>query len=161
MLDWIRSQLKERQWRREGVGGEESGGEAAVERQEVFNWRVTLGARLVSSSPSITRSGDAWGDASCSLLPPSSPSPLHLRHSTPLIRALWPTLTWRNTYLFARDTFAAATTTTATTTWWLFFFFSFFAPKTNKERCRFSTGSSCHAGEIWSKKLIFFPSLSW
>lgn len=28
-------------------------GEAAVQRWEVFNWRVTLGARLVSSSPSI------------------------------------------------------------------------------------------------------------
>lgn len=150
MLDWIRSQLKERQRRREGVGGEESGGEAAVERQEVFNWRVTLGARLVSSSPSITRSGDAWGDASCSLLPPSfSPSPLHLRHSTPLIRALWPALTWQNTYLLARDTFAAAAAA-----WCLFFFF--FAPKTNKERCRFSTGSSCHVGELWPKKLIFF-----
>lgn len=156
MLDWIRSPLKERQRRREGVGGEESGGEAAVERQEVFNWRVTLGARLVSSSPSITRSGDAWGDASCSLLPPSL-SPLHLRHSTPLIRALWPALTWRNTYLLARDTFAAA----AAATWWLFLFF-FFAPKTNKEWCRFSTGSSCHAGELWPKKLIFFfSSLSW
>lgn len=37
------------------VGGWRWVGGAAVQRWELFNWRVTLGAWLVSSSPSITR----------------------------------------------------------------------------------------------------------
>lgn len=44
-----RGEGEERGW---GVG-------AAVQRREVFNWRVTLGARRVSSSPSITRGREA------------------------------------------------------------------------------------------------------
>lgn len=95
----IKGEVKGRRRRRCIAGG----GGAAVQLWELFNWRVTLGARLVSSSPSITRGQEmpeVMLPAPHSLRIPR-PAPAFNRHASitppppsPLIRMFWPPLTW-------------------------------------------------------------------